>query len=239
MEQLALLHRVSGIVSSSMSLEKMLEELVGLIVSVTSCDACLVYLLEESAGEIVLCASQLPHATEIGRIRMKIGEGVAGWVAKNHSVVALSSNASADPRFKAFSSLPEDEYEAFLSVPLISGGVATGVINIHHKKRREHAREEVALAGYVAEQMGGAISKARLKDENARLLAELESRKMIERAKGILQQRHGLSEEDAYLHLRSESRRLRRPMKDLAEAVILAEELHRKSGKKNDGQNTL
>ena len=222
-----------------MSLEKMLEELVGLIVSVTSCDACLVYLLEENAGEIVLCASQLPHATEIGQIRMKIGEGVAGWVAKNRAVVALSSSASADPRFKSFSSLPEDEYEAFLSVPLISGGDAIGVINIHHKKRREHSREEVALAGYVAEQMGGAISKARLKDENARLVAELESRKMIERAKGILQQRDGLSEEDAYLHLRSESRRLRRPMKDLAEAVILAEELHRKGAKKNDGQKTL
>ena len=68
MEQLALLHRVSGIVSSSMSLEKMLNELVRLVVSVTDCDACLVYLLEPDAGEIVLCASQLPHATEIGQI---------------------------------------------------------------------------------------------------------------------------------------------------------------------------
>ncbi len=58
---------------------------------------------------------------------------------------------------------------------------------------------------------------------------QLETRKLVERAKGILQQRYGLSEEEAYLRLRNESRRLRRPMKDLAEAIILAEDLSRKS----------
>jgi hypothetical protein len=61
----------------------------------------------------------------------------------------------------------------------------------------------------------------------------LEARKIVERAKGILQQRDGLTEEEAYLHLRSESRRMRRPMRNLAEAIILAEELHRKSRRKN------
>ena len=96
--QLALLHRISGIVSSAMSLQKMLDELIALVVGVTNCDACLIYLLEPSSAEIVLCASQLPHASEIGNIRLKIGEGVTGWVAKHRSVVALSSRASADPR---------------------------------------------------------------------------------------------------------------------------------------------
>ena len=51
----------------------------------------------------------------------------------------------------------------------------------------------------------------------------------MERAKGILQQKFSLTEEDAYLRLRNESRRLRRPMKELAEAIILTEELSRKS----------
>ena len=398
--QLALLHRVSGIVSSDMSLQKMLDELIGLVVSVTSCDACLVYLLDSSSAEIVLCASQLPHAGEIGNIRMKIGEGVTGWVAKHQSVVALSSRASKDPRFKSFSALPEDTYESFLSVPLIDGGRVIGVINVHHRSPREHLPEEVALLTYIAEQMGGAISKAHLSErsqatlkkvellaavgrtiatesyldrilqvisemvaetfdspacsimivdedkqelsikaarcsspdylqklpikigdsligrvvrerqlvtvtdvaaeksykypelarksglasllsvpllaglkvigtlniytrgkrsftpeeigfaqavagqaalafENARLISEtlemkrtLEDRKIIERAKGILQRRHGATEEQAYLDMRSESRRLRRPMRDLAEAIILAEELHRKGEKK-------
>src|SRR5262245_32976233 len=155
--QLALLHRISGIISSSLTLKRMLDELVALVVSVTRSDACLVYLLDEPAGEIVLCASQLQHATEIGNIRMKIGEGVTGWVAEHRSVVSLSSRASSDPRFKAFTSLPEDTYEAFLSVPLISGGEVIGVINVHHKKPWQHSAEDVALLNYVAEQMGGVI----------------------------------------------------------------------------------
>jgi uroporphyrinogen-III synthase len=92
------------------------------------------------------------------------------------------------------------------------------------------------LLTFVGEQMGGVISKSLLTEANARLLEEtqemkrqLETRKLVERGKGILQQRYGLSEEEAYLRLRNESRRLRRPMKDLAEAIILAEDLSRKS----------
>jgi uroporphyrinogen-III synthase len=56
---------------------------------------------------------------------------------------------------------------------------------------------------------------------------ELETRKLVERAKGILQQRHGLTEEDAYLRLRNQSRRLRKPMRELAEAIILAEDMNK------------
>jgi uroporphyrinogen-III synthase len=84
--------------------------------------------------------------------------------------------------------------------------------------------------------MGGAMGRAKLQDENARLMEEtqemkrqLETRKLVERAKGILQYRFNVTEEEAYLRLRNESRRLRRPMRDLAEAIILAEDLSRKT----------
>ena len=120
--QVELLHQISNIVSSNLTLEKMLQQLVALTVEVTSCDACLVYLLDRHRKEIVLRASQLPHTKEIGHIRMKMGEGITGWVAQHKSVVALGANASADTRFKSFQKLPEDTYEAFLSVPLVSAG---------------------------------------------------------------------------------------------------------------------
>ena len=77
--------------------------------------------------------------------------------------------------------------------------------------------------------MGTAIGRAKLVEENARLSRLLEERKVIERAKGILQRRHNLSEEESYLQLRNESRRLRRPMKELAEAIIFAEELNKRA----------
>ena len=234
--QVALLHRISSIVSSELSLDEMLGEIVGLTAQVTECDACLVYLLDRDTGEIVLRASQVPHAADLGNLRIKMGEGVTGWVAEHKSVVALASNAGSDRRFKRFPALIEDTYDAFLSVPLVSGGDIIGVINVHHREMHEHSSDEVALLTFVGEQMGGAISKSVLSEKNAKLLEEtqemkrqLETRKLVERAKGILQQKHALSEEEAYLRLRNESRRLRRPMRDLAEAIILAEDLSRKS----------
>ena len=232
----ALLHRISNIVSSELSLDEMLGEVVGLTVQVTECDACLVYLLDRDTDEVVLRASQVPHAAALGTLRMKVGEGVTGWVAEHKSVVALSSNAAADARFKRFQALVEDTYEAFLSVPLVSGGDVIGVINVHHRDKYNHTGEEISLLTFIGEQMGGAVAKSGLSETNARLLEEtlemkrqLETRKLVERAKGILQQRYNLSEEEAYLRLRNESRRLRRPMKELAEAIILAEDLSRKA----------
>jgi GAF domain-containing protein len=396
--QVALLHRISSIVSSGLDLETMLRELVDLIMQVTDSDACLVYLVDHATNEIVLRASQLPHSSEIGTIRLQMGEGITGWVAKHKSIVALGKDASLDTRFKSFNALPEDTYEAFLSVPLISSGDLIGVINVHHRDKHKHTSDEVALVSFIGEQMGGALTKSRLAEqsqgafkrmealaavaqtiaaesyldrilqaisemvaetldspvcsimlvdderrelvinaarcstpeylhkmpikiedsligrviregrhimvpnvleekqyrypelarktglasllsvplssrdkvigtiniytreqrlfsedevgfvkvvagqaaiaiENARLMSEtlemkrtLETRKLVERAKGILQYKHNLTEEEAYLRLRNESRRLRRPMRDLAEAVILADDMNKKGG---------
>jgi two-component system, response regulator PdtaR len=229
--QIDLLHQTSKIVSSGLILDEMLKALIRLTADVTACDACLVYLVEPE-GEIVLRASQLPHTREIGSIRMKLGEGVTGWVAEHKSVVALSAKASGDKRFKNFPALVEDTFEAFLSVPLVTGGNVIGVINIHHRKPHAHTPEQVALLSFMGEQMGGAIARSRVFEENIRLQEEtlemkrqLEARKLVERAKGIMQSKYNLTEEEAYLRLRGESRRLRRPMRDLAEAIILAEDI--------------
>lgn len=234
--QVALLHRISNIIASELSLDEMLGEIVGLTAQVTECDACLVYLIEHETGEIVLRASQVPHAQDLGNLRLKMGEGVTGWVAEHKAVVALSEAASSDVRFKRFPALVEDTYEAFLSVPLVSGGDIIGIINVHHREPHYHTTDEISLLTFVGEQMGGVISRSGLAEENARLLEEaqemrrqLETRKLVERAKGLLQHRYKLTEEEAYLRLRNESRRLRRPMKDLAEAIILAEDLSRKT----------
>jgi len=230
--QVSIYHQISSIVSSDLSMDEMLGEVVGLAVQATACDACLVYLIDRNSNEVVLRASQVPHAGALDTLRMKVGEGVTGWVAEHKSVVALSSNAGNDARFKRFQGLIEDTYQAFLSVPLISGGDLIGVVNVHHRQPHDHDREEIAALVFIGEQLGVAISRSLLQEENARLVEEaeemrreLETRKLVERAKGILQQRHAITEEEAYLRLRNQSRRLRRPMKELAQAIILSEDL--------------
>jgi uroporphyrinogen-III synthase len=217
-------------------MDEMLGEVIGLTVQASDCDACLVYLIDHSSDEIVLRASQVPHANDLGNLRIKIGEGITGWVAEHKSVVALPSNAASDARFKRFQTLVEDTYQAFLSVPIVSGGELIGVINVHHRSPHDHSSEEISTLIFIGEQLGVTISRNLLEEENARLLEEtqemkreLETRKLMERAKGILQQNHNITEEEAYLRLRNQSRRLRRPIRELAEAIILAEELHRQN----------
>lgn len=229
---LSILHRTSRIVSSGRGIDEMLQELVAITEEVTGCDACMVYLPDHDTGDVVLRASLLPHTAEIGHVRLKMGEGVAGWVAEHKSVVALSCNAFSDARFKAFSTLIEDTYEALISVPLISGGEVIGVLNVHHREPHVHAPGEISLLSFLGEQMGGAIAYSQIAKENLKLQEEalqikqqLEDRKLVERAKGILQNLYGLSEQDAYYRLREGSRRHRKPVREIAQAVILVEEL--------------
>jgi two-component system, response regulator PdtaR len=235
--EVLLLHRISTIISSKLSLDEMLGEVIGFTIQATACDACLVYLLDRATNEVVLRASQVPHTAALGNVRMKMGQGVTGWVAQHQEAVALSSNASADSRFIPFQSLIEDTYQAFLSVPLVSGGDLVGVINVHHRESHTHSEWEIGRLRFVGEQLGLAVAKSLLAEQNSRLIEEtqefkreLETRKVLERAKGILQRKMGLSEEEAYLMLRDQSRKLRKPMKELAEAVILFEEMGREGG---------
>ena len=173
--QVALLHRISNIVSSDQDIESILHEMVMLTMNVTHSDACLVYLIDHSTNEIVLRASQLPHDAEIGNVRMKMGEGITGWVAAHNSVVALPRNASADARFKPFSSLQEDTYQAFMSVPLVDSGEIIGVINVHHREPHQHSSDEVALVTFIGEQMGGVIARAKLAEQSQTAVRRMET----------------------------------------------------------------
>ena len=168
LEQLSIFQRVSRIVNSELSLDEMLGEIVGLASQASGCDACLVYLVESTTGDFVLRASQVPRAG-ISNTRIKSGEGVTGWVAQHRTPVALSSRASADPRFKTFPPLVEDTYQAFLSVPVVHKSSSIGVINVHHREAHVYADGEIAAISFIGEQMGGAIAKSLLEDENSRL----------------------------------------------------------------------
>jgi len=165
----SIFHRVSRLVNSDLSLDEVLGQILGLAARVSNCDGCLVYLMELATGEFVLYASQVPRYIQFGTVRMKFGEGVTGWVAEHQQAVALSSKASSDARFRSIPALIEDTYEALLSVPLVHRGKSIGVVNVHHREAHAHTAEEIASISFMGEQMGAAIAKSLLEEENARL----------------------------------------------------------------------
>ena len=130
-QQLQLFQKISRFMVREMSLQEVLQGIVSLIVEFSACDSCLVYLLDNE--ELVLCASNRPHPSTIGKLRMRWNEGLTGWVARERRLLAISREAYKDPRFKKFGELEEDTYEAFLSAPVIARNRVVGVINVQHK----------------------------------------------------------------------------------------------------------
>jgi uroporphyrinogen-III synthase len=130
------------------------------VVEFTECDSCLVYLLDND--ELVLCASNTPHPSAIGKVRLKLSEGLTGWVARERRLLALSREAYKDPRFKFFGDLPEDTFEAFLSAPVIARNRVVGVINVQHRQPHQHSGGEMELLTTVGEQVGCLLVLARM-----------------------------------------------------------------------------
>lgn len=224
-QELAFLYRVAQTVHS-LELQDVLCEIVAIAIDVTRGDSCLIYILNPKTQELVLRASKNPHADLLQKIKMKMGEGITGWVAKNEKPVAISVGAHEDPRFKYFRNLPEDRFEAFLSVPIINRRGVVGVINIQHKGTHTHTPMEVHLLTAIGKLVGGAVENALLIEETLALKEALELRKTIEKAKGILMKRKNISEDAAYTILQKDSMDTRKSLKEIAEALLLAEQLH-------------
>ena len=159
-EQLRLFQKISRFMVRELSLQDVLQGIVSLIVEYTGCDSCLVYLID--GDDLVLCASNKPHPSTIGKLRLRLNEGLTGWVARERRLLAISREAYKDPRFKTFGELEEDTYEAFLSAPVIARNRVVGVINVQHRLPHQHNGSEMEVLTTVGEQVGCVLVLARL-----------------------------------------------------------------------------
>jgi len=219
------LHEIGSRMAASDPLHTVLNRIVDFACAVVNCDSCFVYVLEDN--QLVLRASKNPHADIVDHLGIWLGQGITGWVGWHREPVAISCKALQDPRFKRFPDLPEDTFEAFLSVPILSRGKLVGVINLQHRKPYQHTENEVRLLTSIGYLVGAELERARLESENTELSDRLESRKHIERAKGVLQRDFGLDEEGAYKAMQRESRQRRKSMREIAEAIILNDDLRK------------
>jgi signal transduction protein with GAF and PtsI domain len=179
MTEICLLHKIIEIIGLSNNLENMLQQIAKALTESIKGDSCLIYLLDANPKKLVLSGAWPPHPYQIGKLKMDSGEGITGWVIEHIKPVALSKNACKDSRFKLFSNLPEDRYEAFLSVPITLNGEAIGVINIQNRKKRVFTEEHIKIFKSIASQISGAIEKTKLiqiadkKEKQVKTLARL------------------------------------------------------------------
>ena len=222
------LHEISSRIAAADSFHVVLNRIVEFVSALIPCDSCFIYVLEQD--KLVLRASKNPHADIVDHLGVKVGQGITGWVAQHREPVAIASNAANDPRFQVFRNLPEDHFEAILCVPVLCASKIVGVITLQHRKPYEHKQQEVRLLSMIGFLVGAEIERARLEDANVELSDRLETRIAVDRAKGILQRNLSITENEAYRMMQRESRQRRRSMREIAEAILLGDELKSVSG---------
>jgi len=217
------LHEVSSRLAAADSFHVVLSSIVDFVTTVIPCDSCFIYVMEHD--KLVLRASKNPHADLLDNLGMHLGQGITGWVAEHGEPVAIASGASSDPRFVMFRNLPEDDFEAILCTPILCASKVVGVINLQHQMSYQHTANEIRLLSMLGFLVGAEIERTRLETENLQLAGRLETRKAVDRAKGILQRDLAMGEDEAYRTMQRESRQRRISMREIADAIVLGDDL--------------
>lgn len=173
-QELRILHEVAKDISSNLELKELLSRIVTMIMNLVTADSCLIYLYDRQNDELILTASSKPKEKSIGRVRLKIGEGVTGWAAKEKRPVVLPKEAYKDQRFKTFSSLEEDKYQAFMSIPILSKDEVVGVMNIRNMEAHNYPEHQVNLLFTVSRYLGSAIHNTIIYEEVIRKAKQLD-----------------------------------------------------------------
>jgi len=160
--EIQLVHEIATAVASASNLEGMLDFVAETAVRVTETDSSSIYVLDEDAGELTLRAVKDAPTGLVGKLKLKLGEGITGWVARELTPVALDKEAYNDPRFKYLPELKDEGFQSFLSVPMLAKNEVIGVINVKTRAPHRYSPKQVRLLSAIAAQAAAAIEGARL-----------------------------------------------------------------------------
>lgn len=164
-KELKIFREIINILNSNLDINIIFHNIISLMMEFTKADSCFLYVMDKSSRELVLAASSNPHPGILRQLRLKIGEGITGWVAREKQTVVIPENAYKDPRFKVFSVLPEDRYKCFVGIPILLNDDVVGVINFQHKAKKRYARSTLATLETIAKMVSGLIRNAWLYEE--------------------------------------------------------------------------
>lgn len=222
--QINALTQISKAITSDLYLEDILRLIVNVTAKVMGSKICSLMLLNEKKGELVIKATQSVSEAYNKKPNINLGEGIAGKVAKENKPI-VSFDVRKDPRYINREIAKKEGLCSLVSVPLSVKGKTIGVLNSYTSLPHKFTQDEINILTSVANQAAIVIENAQLMVQSKVIKEELETRKAAERAKGILMKEEGLSEEEAFRKIQKYSMDSRKPMREVAEAIILAYEM--------------
>jgi signal transduction protein with GAF and PtsI domain len=223
-EQIKALSKISKAITSDLYLEDILRLIVTVTAELLGSNICSLMLVEEKTNTLVVRATQSISEEYNKKPALKIGEGISGKVAKENKPIAVK-DVLREKEYKHKDIAKKEGLRSLLCVPLSVRGKVIGVINCYTAHPHEFSETEIDVLTTIANEAAVAIENTELMVKTKVIQEELETRKRIERAKGILMRDDGLTEEQAYLKIRKYSMDNRKTMREVAEAIILAADM--------------
>jgi signal transduction protein with GAF and PtsI domain len=212
-------------ISESVVSGQYLKEILHLIVTMTAetmgSEICSILLLDEKKQELAIGATQALSEDYIRKPNIKVGESVSGRAVKERHPIAVL-DVTREKQFRFPDIARREKIVSMLSVPMMVGKRAIGVVNVYTTEPRPFIQAEIKLLQAVANQAAVAIQNTSLQEEVVAARNAAETQKILNRAKAVLQKTMHLSEDEAHRLLLRSSRNNRKTLREVAEAVILA-----------------
>ncbi|MDD5005492.1 MAG: GAF domain-containing protein [Candidatus Omnitrophica bacterium] len=218
------LNKISTAITSDLYLEDMLKLIVTLTANVMQAKICALWLLDQGTQELKIRATQAMSSDYLKDRSLKVGEGIVGLVAKEKKPLVIP-DVLKHPSYKEKKLAHKEGLVSMVSVPMMVKNKVIGVINCYTTTSYKFTKNDINLLATIANQAAVAIENTELMVKTKVIQEELDARKKIERAKGILMKEENLTEEQAYNLIRKSSMDKRLNMKEVAEAIILAYEV--------------
>jgi cyclic lactone autoinducer peptide len=219
---------ISRAINSDLYLEEILKLIVMVTAKVTGVEICSLWLMDEEKEpkELRLKASQTIDPEYVKDRVLTVNEGVVGHVAAKQQPLIIRDVLS-EPLFKEKEMASRVGLKSLASIPLkLRDEKVIGVLNCFTSEPHDFTETEVNLIKAVANQAAVAIFNSELMVKTKVIQEELETRKLVERSKEVLMRRMSLSSKEAHRWIQKKSMDSRKPMRQVAEAILLSEDLY-------------
>lgn len=218
------LSKIGHAITSDLYLEDILNLIVTVTAEVMHSKICSIMLLDVKKNELVIKATQSMSKEYINKNPLRLGEGIAGKVALENKSAAVYDIISNDD-YKSKDIAKKENLSSMLCIPLHVKSRVIGVLNLYTSEPHIFNDYEINMLSTVADAAAIVIENSKLMIETNLIREELESRKSVERAKGIIMSELNISEEEAFKKIQKFSMNARKPMREVSEAIILSHDM--------------